>query len=125
MVYIMKQALHYSSRLFFLLLVTTPLIVFAEPPDATLVKSVLINVLVLSNNLIFILINLAFIVLGWGIIKLISAGGDTKKVSDAKGILTWGIIGIFVLASMYGIIFFIKQYIGIPNNPVIQVPKFQ
>jgi len=64
----------------------------------------------------------AFVIFGWGILKLITANGDPKKVGDAKGILTWGIIGIFILASMGGIIYFINAYIGIPTKPVIQAP---
>ena len=121
----MKQTISYFLLPFLVILTFNPLVAFAQSPDAGPVKSVLENVLTFLKVVIPILITLALLVFGWGIIKLITAGEDVKKRTDAKGILTWGIIGIFVLTSMYGIITFVKDYIGIPENQPIQVPKFQ
>ena len=106
-------------------LLTAPLLAFAQTPSMGPAKSILLNIRDLLPVVVKILITLAFVVFGWGIVKLIIAGGDTKKISGAKGILTYGIIGIFVLASILGILTFIKTYIGIPDNAPITVPKFQ
>ena len=114
----------YFSALFTALLIT-PLLAYAANPNAEPVKSVLVNFHTLLTVVIQILITLAFVVFGWGIIKLITAGGDTKKIADAKGILTYGIIGLFVLSSMYGILVLIKTYLGVPDNTPIIVPEFQ
>ena len=118
-----------SSLAYFLfsVLLAIPLLAYAQNPDAGPVQLIILHTIVVLNVIIEIIITLAFVVFGWGIVKLISskAGGDPKKVNDAKGILTYGIIGIFVLASMLGILTFIKTYIGIPGNAPIQTPKFQ
>ena len=108
-----------------MILVSNPFVAFAESPNAGPLKSILTNFLAFLNKVTPTLIALAFVVFGWGIIKLITAGGDPKRRSDAKGILTWGIIAIFILASMSGIVLFIKTYFAIPGNKPIEVPKFQ
>ncbi len=110
----------YSPRLFFLLPLLAPAFVFAQ--DIGPVRSLLNNIFRFLGAIVEIGMLFAFVIFGWGILKLITANGDPKKVGDAKGILTWGIIGIFILASMGGIIYFINAYIGIPTKPVIQAP---
>ena len=121
----MNRRFSFLAHLFLTAVLTTPLFAYAQSPDAGTVKTVLTNFRTLLNVVIEILITLAFVVFGWGIIKLITAGGDTKKIADAKGILTYGIIGLFVLSSIYGILVFIKTYLGVPDNTPITVPKFQ
>jgi len=88
------------------------------------VNTVLGNILNVSTILVQILVLLAVLIFGWGVIRLISAAGDPQHIKEAKGILLWGFIGIFVLSSLYGIITFIETYIGVPENSPIQVPKF-
>ena len=121
----MKRTIPYLLRLLLVILVSNPLATSAQSPNAEPVKSVLINFLTFLDAVTPILIALAFLVFGWGMIKFITAGEDPKKRTDAKSILTWGIIGIFILASMSGIVTFIKTYVGVPANQPIQVPKFQ
>ena len=119
----MKRIISYYSSLFFVILALSPLVAFAQ--DAKPVISVLTHFLAFLNVMIKVFIVIAFLVFGWGVIKLMTAGEDQKKRSDAKGILTWGIIGIFVLASMGGIITLIKSYTGVADNKPIEVPKFE
>ena len=121
----MKRTISHLLHALPVILVSSPLMACAQSPNAEPVKSVLTNFLAFLNKVTPTLIALAFVVFGWGVIKLITAGEDPKKTTDAKGILTWGIIAIFILASMFGIILFIKMYIGIPGNRPVQIPKFQ
>ena len=123
----MKRIIIHLSHFFLAILFTSPLFAYAQNPDAEPVKSVLTNFQTLLTVIIEILIAFAFVVFGWGIVKLINskAVGDPKKVNDAKQIILYGIIGLFVLSSMYGILAFIKTYLGVPDNTPITVPKFQ
>ena len=95
-------------------------------PDPERVDTLLGYILNAADILITILITLSFVVFGWGIVKLIANAGDPQKIKDAKGIMLWGVIGIFILASMYGIITFIRKYTGITSdNPPIEAPQFE
>ena len=103
-------------------LASIPFLAVAQGPDATQVNSILKNVLSLLTVVVQITILCAFIAFGWGVIKLITAGGDAKRLGDAKKIVAWGVVGIFILASLFGIITFIQTYIGITAGGSIKVP---
>lgn len=96
----------------------------AQSPNPAVVNTVLTHFLTLLTLVIQILILSALIVFGWGVVKLIFSASDPKKIEQAKYIILWGIIGLFVLASMGGILAFIKTYLGIPNNSPIPAPMF-
>ena len=121
-----KISISHFLSLLFVILISLPLIASAQAPDPAPVNTVLTNFLALLTVVIKILISSAFVVFGWGIVKLIftTRAGDAKKIGEAKQILLWSIIGIFVLASLGGIIIFIQTYFGIPNNAPIQPPTF-
>ena len=60
------------------------------------------------NTGVTIVFVLALLVFGWGVVKYITASGDPAKIKEARGFIWWGVIGMFVLASIFGII----KYIG-------------
>lgn len=108
-----------SSMLFII-----PLSAYGASPDSGPVNSVFESMLNLLNVLTQIGIVTALVVFGWGIIRLIMAANNPAALKQAKGILWWGIIALFVLASLGGIIAFIKSYAGIPDNVIINIPNF-
>lgn len=78
-----------------------------------------------------ILIALAFLfalfMFAWGIVKFIAAAGDPEKIREAKQFLLWGVIGMAVLASIFGLITFLQSYFGVPGGagdiPIPSVPS--
>jgi len=54
------------------------------------------------NPLIFILFSVAFIYFAWGVVKLINA--DAGKKEEGKNAVIWGLVGMFIMFSTYGII---------------------
>jgi len=110
--------------LFFIYITLSLLPFSAMAQSSEGINSILNNILSASTVLIQILITLAILAFGWGVVKLIFAASNPQQIKDAKGILLWGMIGIFVLSSLYGIITFIKTYVGVPDNSPIQIPKF-
>ena len=73
---------------------------------------------------VIVVFSIAVLVFGWGIVKYLTAAGDATKVKDARVFLWWGIIGMFVLAAIFGIITFIGDQIGITpgGQQIINVP---
>ena len=56
----------------------------------------------------------------WGVAKYIRTGaGSDKATEEGKRIMIWGIVGLFIAFSIWGIITFIRNELGIPNvsNP--------
>lgn len=96
---------------------------FAASPNPGQVDTVINNAIDAAEVGVQIGIVLALVVFGWGIIKFISAADNPKKIQDAKQIMLWGVIGIFILASLFGIVKFINIYFGIGAGNPIEPPR--
>lgn len=68
-------------------------------------------------NFLLVLATLVFL---WGILKYITAGGDATKIAEARSYIIWGIIGLAVMASVWAIINYLKDTLGIQggNNTI-------
>jgi len=70
---------------------------------------------------------LAILFFFYGLAMYILKAGDPKAADEGKSIMIWGIIAIFVMTSIYGIVGFIQRSAGMDraaiSNPVV-VPDF-
>lgn len=92
---------------------------------ASLIEALIKKTTGLIGLLTALVFTLAVLVFAWGIVKMISAAGNTEKIKQAKGIIWWGILGMFVLASIGAVILFLQEEIGIQDWTVIPVPQFR
>lgn len=92
--------------------VLLPLVVAAQGATDK-ITPVAQNLLTALNVVVTIVFVLAVVVFGWGIVQLIIAAGDPAKIKQARQFIWWGIIGIAVLASIWGIIQFLQGYLGV------------
>lgn len=75
------------------------------------------------NFVIVLLIILATIIFIWGVVKFIMSADNEKTRNEAKGIMTWGIVGLVVIVAAWGIVFAITNQFGfeeeqsIPRGP--------
>lgn len=117
------------SFLFLAVLAAFPLVSAAQ--GLSNVKALAEDALDVIAITIAIVFFLAILVFAWGVVKYISAAGDATKVKEARRILWWGIIGIFVLAAMFGIVRFIGSALGITEiegggilrPPTVRIPE--
>lgn len=57
------------------------------------------------NPLIILMFALATVLFGWGVVKyILGSQGDTTKLEQGKKIMAYGIIGMFIMASAWGIV---------------------
>lgn len=119
----------------FIFTLLMPMGVFAAPtppmcPNPTLMSpvtptnftEVICLILDFISNLVPVIIGLTVITFLWGLAKFILAAGDEKKIQDGKNLMVWGIIGIFVMVSVWGIVrivygSFFSGPIGLPFLP--------
>ena len=92
------------------------------PPSQ--INQIIVNLIGTARLVILLLFVLALLVFVWGMVKLIFAASNPDKLKEAKGILWWGIIGMFVLASVFGIVVALQVYFGIEGPPQIPIPQF-
>jgi uncharacterized membrane protein YidH (DUF202 family) len=58
----------------------------------------------LVNSLIILLIGLAMLYFIWGIVQFIGNSGDEKGREEGKQRMLWGIIALFVIVSLWGLV---------------------
>jgi len=60
---------------------------------------------------------LAVIFFFWGLAKFIWYSGDEKKRDEGKGVMTWGVVAMFILVTIWGILGFLQQSLGNFSGP--------
>ena len=58
----------------------------------------------------------------WGLAKLIFYAGDETKRGEGKKVMFWGIIALFVLFSIWGIVDYIGRQIEVPLDSPVELP---
>jgi len=81
-------------------------------PDTTITDITNAIITGVLNPLITLLFVLATVVFIWGIIQYVIAQADEKKITDAKRIMFWGIIGMFLMVSAWGIVKVLCDFFG-------------
>ena len=105
----MKKTALISSILF-----ATPLFAFAANPDLDPLKRLVASVGEILNALIPILIVVAIIVFFWGLVKYVSSQG--KDHAQGRNIMIAGILALFVMVSVWGIVRLVQSSLGITDN---------
>lgn len=61
----------------------------------------------------------AFLIFVWGIARFIKSAGSEKEIKDSKNIIIWGIVGLFILITIWGIIAFLQSELGFGGKVAI------
>jgi len=56
------------------------------------------------NQLVLVLIGIGLLLFIFGLVKYVSAGGDEDEVKKAKSFIIFGIIALFVMLSVWGLV---------------------
>lgn len=92
---------------------------FAFAADTTPLSTLVANMGGIVNQLVPIFSTIVVLVFFYGLIKYVLSAGDDDASKKAKSYMIRGIIGMFVLATIWGIIGFIQETIGNKNAPTI------
>ncbi len=75
---------------------------------------------IITAAIIPTMFTLAFLFFLWGILKFMMAA-DIKGRDEGKKFISWGIVGLFVMISVWGIIKIVSNTLGIDNTvPTLQ-----
>jgi hypothetical protein len=98
----MKKALAITSVTFAALVV--PLVSFAAPVgNITQAGQFVIDTI--NNVLVPVLFAIAFIVFVWGAFTTFIVGAGSEEVKEkGKNLMLWGLIGFFVMVSVWGLV---------------------
>lgn len=83
---------------------------------------------VILNPLIILMFSLALLYFVYGVIRFLSLDAADKTRDEAKNAILWGIVGMFIMFSVYGIIKILLSTFGITStdvgSPASQYIKF-
>ena len=96
-----------SRTLLLLALFCFPAIAFAD------VFAVIDEGIAVFTLLAYLFISCAVAVFFWGIVKFIWNAGDEKTIDEGKKMMIWGLVGLFVIVGIWGIVGFIQESLGI------------
>jgi branched-subunit amino acid permease len=106
------------------ILMAAPLAAFAQSLGN--LQQIAQSSLSILNIVITIVFVLAILVFGWGVVKYVASAGDPAKEAEARQFLWWGVIGIFVLASVFGLVKFIGSSLNVGQEQgTITIPRIQ
>lgn len=102
-------------------LLSTPLPLFADgvvtppsTPGGGLTLTGLMDRVIdtINNKTIPLMVSIALLVFFWGIVRYLYAAGGTEK-EESKKFLFWGVISLFVMTAIWGIVGILTNFIGI------------
>jgi hypothetical protein len=108
----MKKAIASSAVLFAL---ATPLAAFAAINNLSDAGSFIINTI--NNIVVPVLFAVAFIVFLWGAFYVFILGAQSEETKEkGKNLMLWGLIGFFVMVSIWGLVNILTGTITFGNN---------
>lgn len=67
---------------------------------------------------------LALLYFFWGLGKFILKAGDSDAQKEARGMMIWGIVALFIITSIWGITTFLGSQLNIDQAGDVDVPGF-
>ena len=70
----------------------------------------------LINRLIPFIIALTVLFFLWGILRFVMAGGDGEQRKEAQGYIVWGVVALFVMISVWGLVNILVRSVNLDNT---------
>ncbi|MDO8510440.1 MAG: hypothetical protein Q7S15_02340 [bacterium] len=75
----------------------------------------------LINQVVPIIVGAALVIFLWGLARFILNVGSSKDQEEGKSLMKWGILGLFIMVSVWGILLILVRSFGfrfgIPQQP--------
>lgn len=72
----------------------------------------------LIEDLLIVAAALALLAFLWGLAKFIFKADDSSEHESGKNLMKWGLVALFVMVTVWGIIYFVQRELGIYANDV-------
>jgi hypothetical protein len=101
-----------------------PVLAFAQPRVDSVQDAGTFIVSLINNVAVPVIFALAFIVFIWGVFQYFIAGGhNDEKREDGKKLMLWGIIGFFVMVSVWGLVNILVGSVDLDNEGPAELPE--
>lgn len=80
------------------------------------------NLIGIVNSLLPILGGLAVVFFFWGLIRYIYNSGDAGGRSEGRDAIIWGLVGLFIIFTLWGILTFLQETFFYPTGSYYSTP---
>lgn len=99
-----------------------PALALAQAVNFTPIENALIAIRGIVSIAIPIAVALAVLFFFWGLALYVLAAGDSGKREEGRNKMIWGVIALFVIVSIWGIVGFLGGLLGIGQGGTAPVP---
>lgn len=113
----MKNKIIKSNIVILFLTYTIPVVIYAEELAKSSFKDLVMAVVELINLALPVMVVIAVVVFFRGLIKTLLNPGNPAQLQNNRNYMIWGVIALFCLFSIWGIISFIQGQFGFKLLP--------
>lgn len=95
-----------------------PTVALAQGTTFRDVATTFIQTVITSLMGLFAAIAIAGFFYGIVIYLLGSRSGDSEKIKKGNSFVIWGLVALFVLSSLWGIIYIVQDFFGVTNSTI-------
>jgi hypothetical protein len=106
------------KKLLYGALAFSPAFAFAQGTGLTTINTNIITPISHAVNLLIpVAFGLAVLFFFYGVALYILSAGDPAAASKGKSIMIYGVIALAVMASVWGLVIYLQNTLGVNNNP--------
>ena len=118
------------KKLLYGALAFAPVMAFAQQNGSgtgltTIDSNIVQPIATIVRDLIPVAFGLAVLFFFYGVARFILASGDAKAREEGKSIMIYGVIAIAVMASIWGLVIYLQNTLGIENAQSVPTPQVQ
>ncbi len=111
------------KKVIYAVLSFAPTLAFAQTaPNLSGISSLVGQVGRIINGVIPVIFALAVVYFFWGLIEFIRSAGDPAEAAKGKSIMIYGVIAIFIMVSIYGLVNWLQGTLGVSGNGQVNLP---
>ena len=103
----------------FLLLLFFPVVARAQSYDISSLAGVYPAVAGIINTIFPAVVGIAVFAVAWGIFKFILNAGDPEARKQGMATILWGVVGVFLMFSIWGLVNILKNTFKFDTTPVV------
>jgi hypothetical protein len=112
------------KKLLYGALAFAPLVASAQALN-TVNTNIIVPISHAINLLIPVAFGLAILFFFYGVARYILSAGDPKNAAAGKSIMIYGVIAIAVMASVWGLVIYLQNTLGVSNTTSVPTPTVQ
>jgi hypothetical protein len=99
-----------------------PFVAFGAAVDLGYFTTFLTALQGIINTLVPLVIALGLLFFIWGLVQFIFASGDEAAKDEGKRKMIWGVVALFVIVSVWGLVALLNQLTGVAAGGTVVTP---